>query len=251
MPSPTSKEQLIVSLGSLRRKRIGPPTVEPVTLDGVRYEALHWGRTRGFGQNGGYLIAIDDASDAELWVARVYGIDYLPALETDVQDVFVRSVEVTADKHELLITDERGRRFGFDIARRVARAIDLSAPSSRHESQPSQVPALPEQARRLAPRRVEPVVGHGVRYEILHGALARGFGQCGGVIAAIDVVSGKELWILQVYVTQQDPDEELDAQEVFITEMAIDAAAGVLLLKNERHQSFRVNLADRSVAQDA
>lgn len=231
-------------------KRVGPPAVSPVTLDGVRYEALHWGRERGFGQNGGYLIAIDAASGEELWTARVYAVDYLQWLETDVQDIFIRSIEIASDGHELVIVDERLRRFAFDIARRWARFIDLPAPEADRPPAAGAAP-VPEHAKRRAPHRVEPVVGQGVRYEILHGAVSRGFSREGGVIAAVDMVSGKELWTLQVYVAPHDPSEELDAQEVFITEMTIDAAAGVLRLRNERHQSFRIHLADRTVAQDS
>lgn len=106
-------------LGMPKPKRVGPPTVTPVTLDGVRYEALHWGRERGLGQNGGYVLAFDAASNQELWTARIYAIDYVPKLETDVQDIFIRTLEAGANG-QLLVTDERGRRFTLDIAKREA-----------------------------------------------------------------------------------------------------------------------------------
>ncbi|PTT91565.1 hypothetical protein DBR42_03575 [Pelomonas sp. HMWF004] len=88
----------------------------------------------------------------------------------------------------------------------------------------------------------------GVRYEFLHWGRERGLAQSGDAIAAVDVAIGKELWNLQVYAAQSDPAEEFDAQEVFITEITVHPAATVLLLKNERRQSFGINLADRSVA---
>jgi hypothetical protein len=106
-------------LGMPKPKRVGPPIVTPVTFDGVRYEALHWCRERGLGQNGGYVAAFDAVSNRELWTARVYAIDYVPKLETDVQDLFIRTLESGA-KGQLLITDERGRRFTLDIAKREA-----------------------------------------------------------------------------------------------------------------------------------
>jgi hypothetical protein len=56
---------------------------------------------------------------------------------------------------------------------------------------------------------------------------------------------GTDRWTVQA---QDDPTEELDAQEVFMTEMTVHAAATVLLLKNERRQSVWINQADRSVA---
>jgi hypothetical protein len=106
-------------LGIPKPKRVGPPTVTPVTLDGVRYEALHWGRERGLGHNGGYVAAFDAISNQELWTARIYAIDYVTKLETDVQDIFIRALESGA-KGQLLITDERGLRFTLDIAKREA-----------------------------------------------------------------------------------------------------------------------------------
>jgi len=107
-------------LGMPKPKRVGPSAVTPLTFDGVRFEALHWARERGLGQNGGYLLAIDAASNKELWTARVYAIDYVPNLETDVQDIFIRTIERGESGHDLLVTDERGRRFRFDVARREA-----------------------------------------------------------------------------------------------------------------------------------
>jgi hypothetical protein len=113
-------QRLRSDLGAPKPKRVGPPTVTPVTLDGVRYEALHWGRERGLGQNGGYVAAFDAARNEELWNAHIYVIDYLPKLETDVQDIFIRTLEAGANGHELLVTDELGRRFTFDIPGREA-----------------------------------------------------------------------------------------------------------------------------------
>lgn len=98
-----------------RPKRVGPPQVEPVTVGEVRYEALHWGRERGLEQNGGYVVAVDASSGRQLWTARIYRIEYVPKLETDVQDIFIRSIEPSANGRELLVTDERGRRFVLDL----------------------------------------------------------------------------------------------------------------------------------------
>lgn len=231
------------------RKRVSPPDVRPVTLDGVRYEALHWGRARGLAQNGGYLLATDVVSGRALWTARVYAIDYLPQLETDVQDIFIRSLDVAAGGRELRVVDERGRCFGFDVDRRQAWFINgevCGLPCEPHVKNPAPL----EHAKRRAPGHVEPVVSKGVRYEVLHVARSRASARGGGVIAAVDLASGQELWALQVYEQPSDPQEESDAQEVHITDMALDAAAGVLLLKNEAGQRFRINLADRSVTED-
>jgi len=109
----------MTGLGMPKPKRVGPPDVAPATVDGIRFEAIHWGRERGLGQNGGYVAAIDPASGKELWVAQVYVIEYVPKLETDVQDIFIEKLEPGA-KGELKVVDERGRRFVLNIAKRTA-----------------------------------------------------------------------------------------------------------------------------------
>lgn len=106
------------------RKRVGPPDVEPVTLNGVRYEALHWGREHGLEQNGGYVVAMDAVSGHELWTARVYQIEYVPKLETDVQDIFIKSLAPTEGGKQLLVTDERGRKFLLDLPTHEARPAE-------------------------------------------------------------------------------------------------------------------------------
>ena len=105
----------IPSTGDLSAKRTGPKDVSPVTFNGVRYEALLWGKTRGLEQNGGYIVAKDVATGKELWLAKIYSITYDTDLETDVQDVFIQSINLSDDKKSLNITDERGRRFIFDL----------------------------------------------------------------------------------------------------------------------------------------
>ena len=104
-------------------KRVGPPDVAPVTVGDVRYEALPWGRERGLDQNGGYVVAKDAATGRELWVARIYRIEYVPKLETDVQDIFIRSLAPSDDGHDLVVTDERGREFQLDLATHDARPV--------------------------------------------------------------------------------------------------------------------------------
>ena len=101
-------------------KRVGPPEVAPVTLDGMRFEAVHWGRSRGFGQNGGYIAAIDPASGRELWTLKVYAVTYDPTLEEDVQDIFITDLAVRDGKLEVI--DEKGRRFLVDVKTRAVMA---------------------------------------------------------------------------------------------------------------------------------
>ena len=101
----------------LARKRIAPPQVAPVLLGGLRVEVVHWGKERGLEQNGGYLEAFDRATGAARWLLRVYAIDCDPALEGDVQDLFIAQLK-TGPGDTLIVIDEQDRRFVVDPATR-------------------------------------------------------------------------------------------------------------------------------------
>ena len=105
-----------------KAKRAGPAKVAPVTIGGLRFEAIHWGKARGLGQNGGYIAAIDPASGKEAWTLKVYDIAYDPDLEGDVQDVFIKSMAKTLFGQKLNITDERGRGYVVDPSTRTVKA---------------------------------------------------------------------------------------------------------------------------------
>lgn len=107
---------------------------------------------------------------------------------------------------------------------------------------------MEESAKRRIPH-VDPVISNGIRYEVLRGARSRGFKQNGGVIAAIDVASGKELWTLLVYTTVYDEKEEADVQDVFITELKLSGDGQSLIVKNEARKQFVVRLSDRSISE--
>jgi hypothetical protein len=92
-----------------------------------------------------------------------------------------------------------------------------------------------------------PVVHNGIRYEAVRNARMRGFKQAGGVIIAVDERSGSELWTVQVYELTFDTAEERDVQEVFITNLGMDATGERLEVTNERKQVYLVTLADRGV----
>jgi hypothetical protein len=99
-------------------KRVGPPEVPPAHIGPLRIEALHWGRERGLGQNGGFIRAVDERTGTEEWVLQVYGIDYDPEMEEDVQDIFIRSIQLVDEDASLLIADERGRHFRVAVESR-------------------------------------------------------------------------------------------------------------------------------------
>lgn len=107
---------------------------------------------------------------------------------------------------------------------------------------------MEESAKRRVPR-VDPVVGNGIRYEVVRGARSRGFKQSGGVVAAIDVASGKELWTLLVYKTVYDEKEEADVQDVFITNLKLSSDGQSLQVTNEERKHFVVKLSDQTIVE--
>ncbi len=100
------------------RERGNIPHPTPVTIGGVRYQAIAWGKARGLGQNGGYLAAVDEATGRELWLLKVYDVTYDGEREDDVQDVFIK--EIAREGAGLLrVTNERGGSFRVDVERRA------------------------------------------------------------------------------------------------------------------------------------
>ena len=105
-----------------------------------------------------------------------------------------------------------------------------------------------ESPKRRAPS-ARPGEHEGVRYEQLRRPKEQGFKQSGGVIAAIDEASGEQLWAVQLYETVFDSAEERDAQEVYVSELRLDAKQGVLRAVDERKRVWLIRLSDGSVNQ--
>jgi hypothetical protein len=101
-----------------QKKRSGVPAVSRLSHDGIRYESLHWGKTRGLGQNGGHVIAVDEKSGEEKWLLKVYDVPYVEGLEPDKQDVFITRLSLSRDGSRLFVDNERGRRYAVNLADR-------------------------------------------------------------------------------------------------------------------------------------
>jgi hypothetical protein len=110
--------------------------------------------------------------------------------------------------------------------------------------------AMPGEAKRLAPDPVAPVSFEGRRYEAIQFGKARGLGQNGGHVAAIDAASGRELWVRRIYAIRYDRGLEGDKQDVFITGLTLLPAAHALLIENERGARYRLDLRTRQVRPD-
>ena len=133
---------------------------------------------------------------------------------------------------------------------RCATALLMAAGIGAVQADPP--PACQETAMESAKRRAptaKPVMHKGVRYEQMRRPQEHGFTQAGGVIAAIDQASGKQLWAVQLYQTVFDADEERDAQEVYVSQIGIDAKAGALIATDERKRRWQIELASGRAVQ--
>jgi hypothetical protein len=93
-------------------KRSAPEPVHPIVVGNVEYASPGWPV--------GFIIATDTRTRREIWRKRIYRVNIDPALERDVQDVFITSM--TLSQGNLLITDERGRRYALKLTtRKVSR----------------------------------------------------------------------------------------------------------------------------------
>jgi len=104
-------------------KRLAPKKVPPVTHRGIRYEVPPFGMSGDRGQNGGYVQARTADDNRLLWERLVYRIQYDPALERDVQDVFITSISVSEDGHRLLVENDKRERFEMDLSCGVVVAL--------------------------------------------------------------------------------------------------------------------------------
>jgi hypothetical protein len=103
-------------MGGESFKRKGPKPLTPLKINGVRYTEIRDARSRGYDQPGGIVAAIDEKTGNELWSVLVYQTQYDKKEESDVQDVFITSIEVSPDGMSLLVTNERKRRFSINLS---------------------------------------------------------------------------------------------------------------------------------------
>jgi hypothetical protein len=104
-------------------KRAPIPEVAPVTQGGTRYEPVTFERSEGLDQNSGYIAAVDQATGKRKWVVKVYDVSYDTDLESDLQDVFITSLELSPDGKQLYIVNEEERRFAVDLTDRTVKEL--------------------------------------------------------------------------------------------------------------------------------
>lgn len=82
------------------------------------YTVPHWSSQNGTGQNGGYVQILDAKTGIPVWGIQVYKTNYVKNLESDVQDVFITSIEINFWNTVLTIKDELGRIYEIDLKTR-------------------------------------------------------------------------------------------------------------------------------------
>lgn len=103
--------------------RPAPPAVPPVFHKGVRYEQDMESTQHGGDPFGGYLMAVDAATGARLWILKIYQVtpQTVPGLPTF--DRFFKRMALVSDRDELLIEDEAGGRYLVDLVRRSVTVV--------------------------------------------------------------------------------------------------------------------------------
>jgi len=69
----------------------------------------------------GVVEAFDEASKKKLWEKKIYSISISPGRETDVQWVFINSMQLKGNA--LLISNERGEWFALDLTTKAVKRL--------------------------------------------------------------------------------------------------------------------------------
>ena len=99
------------------------------------------------------------------------------------------------------------------------------------------VVGLPAYAKRMMPKRVEPLADGQVVYTAPPEAM--------GFVVALDAATKKEIWRAQIYQVVKNPDLEGDVQDNFITKLAKDG--GALIVTDERNRTYLLDLITKKV----
>jgi hypothetical protein len=79
--------------------------VKPVQSGEIEFRAPH--------SQAGYIEAWDVKRDELIWRRQIYVVKYTVGLERDVQDVFIKSIELK--DHTLFVKNERKSEYQLDL----------------------------------------------------------------------------------------------------------------------------------------
>ncbi len=116
---------LVLLLASVvMAKRAAPKDVPPIITDNATYSAPHVRMPQFSMRNPGFVEAHHPKTKKLLWRIQIYNIKYDPALEQDVQDIFIKTMSLDKKNNSLLISDERSRTYVLDLTtKKVAREV--------------------------------------------------------------------------------------------------------------------------------
>ena len=101
-------------------KRAAPKDVPPIVTDNAVYSVPHVRMPQFSMRNPGFVEAHNPKTKKLLWRIQIYNIKYDPALEQDVQDVFIKTMSLDKKNNSLLISDERSRTYVLDLTTKKA-----------------------------------------------------------------------------------------------------------------------------------
>lgn len=117
-----------------QRSRPAPPFVAPIEYKGIRYEQDSQSTKFGGDASTGYLVAIEPATNARLWMLKVYApFSKAPNAPTGGGSVYFGSMVLGANENELIIETEFGTRYLVNLTMRTSTLIFKPDQHPRHQ----------------------------------------------------------------------------------------------------------------------
>jgi len=104
---------LALAATALWAMRENPAPVTPVVHNGVKYTAPM--------ESMGVVVAFNAASGAKLWEQKIYDVKIDPALEADIQYVYITTLAIQGN--DLIVTNEVGARYAMNLSSRAVRKL--------------------------------------------------------------------------------------------------------------------------------
>jgi hypothetical protein len=104
-------------------KRVPPNEVPPIVTEKSVFSVPHFPEGER-AQKGGVVEAREPRTNKLLWQVRIYRTQSDPALEKDVQDVFITSLTLDKVHNLLILSDERSRVFVLNLATKKVTQIE-------------------------------------------------------------------------------------------------------------------------------
>ena len=115
-------------------------------------------------RNPGFVEARHPETKKLLWRIQIYNIKYDPALEQDVQDVFIKTMSLDKKNNSLLISDERSRTYALDLTTKaVTREVSDSQTEMRRGIVTSRARPHLSQAEKFHTSGLKPISTRGMK----------------------------------------------------------------------------------------